>query len=253
MRTSYFYFLCFLTISFFACQPKTEDACATFHWGYEAENGPEVWGDCIAACNGTSQSPVDITNPTVDGTLSLLQKNYAATPIHFVHNGHAIELEYEAGSTLQLNGKTYALKQAHFHGGSEHTVNGHRRPLEIHLVHQAVTDTNDLAVIGIFIIEDTAPNTFLSYFADSLPQHEHEHFESEDTINIADFFPASQDYYTYSGSLTTPKCSEIVTWIVMKEPVKATAEQIGKFTSVLQTSYRPTQNLNGRTVKEFRQ
>jgi len=250
MKKSNFLFLFLVLILFSSCQPK-EDKCATFHWGYESENGPEVWGDCEAACNGTSQSPIDITNTTLDGTLSLLQKNYHATPINFIHNGHAIELEYEVGSTLQLNGKTYTLKQAHFHGGSEHTVNGHRRPLEIHLVHQA--SETDLAVIGIFIIEDAAPNTFLNYFADSLPHHKDDRYETADTINIADFFPPSPDYYTYSGSLTTPKCSEIVTWIVMKEPVKATAEQIGRFTSILQTSYRPTQNLNGRTVKEYKQ
>jgi carbonic anhydrase len=224
--------------------------CTTFHWGYDNENGPSVWSECESGCAGTSQSPIDITGATLDGSLTALQTSYQAAPIDLVHNGHAIELEYhtQSGGDLTLNGKTYTLLQAHFHGGSEHTVDGHRRPLEVHLVHKASDD--DLAVIAVFIKEGAA-NPFLAKFIDDLPRTEGAHFTSADSVNIQDFLPTTTGYYTYSGSLTTPPCSEIVTWLVMKDPVDASTVQIGKITSILQTTYRPTLPLNGRSIKEF--
>jgi carbonic anhydrase len=252
MKKTYHLFLLCIIFALFSssCTPETIDKvdCATFHWGYDNDNGPAVWSECESGCAGTSQSPIDIVGAVNDGNLSALQTSYHATPIDLIHNGHAIELEYHTGSTLDLNGKTYTLLQAHFHGGSEHTVDGHRRPLEVHLVHKA--SDNDLAVIGIFIKEG-ASNAFLANFIDHLPTTEGTTYEDAATVDITNFLPASQSYYTYSGSLTTPPCSEVVTWLVMKDPVEASTSQIGKITSILQTTYRPTLPLNGRVIKSF--
>ena len=41
--------------------------------------------------------------------------------------------------------------------------------------------------------------------------------------------PASRDYWTYLGSLTTPPLLECVIWIVLKEPVTVSKEQVGPF------------------------
>lgn len=236
-------FLLFLT----ACKSDKVD-CATFHWGYGYTNGPDLWGQCETGCKGKLQSPINIVNAETDASLAALQYSYHPTPIDLEHNGHAIELVYETGSTLNWDGKAYELKQAHLHGGSEHTVNGTRYELEFHLVHKH--SDNDLSVIGVFI-EEGAENAFFNQFFDMLPEIEGEHYTDTTTINVADILPTSGGYYNYSGSLTTPPCSEVVNWIVMKEPVQASATQIEKLKAILHISYRPTQKLYKRTVKQF--
>jgi len=40
------------------------------------------------------------------------------------------------------------------------------------------------------------------------------------------FAPFDRDYYTYSGSLSQPPCSEIVTWIVQQEPIAISSSQV---------------------------
>lgn len=236
---------------FSACNTKEKVDCSTFHWGYSYTNGPDLWGQCEAECKGKQQSPIALVDADAesDGSLAALQTNYHPTPIDVEHNGHAIELVYEAGSTITWEGENYELKQAHLHGGSEHTLNGEQYDLEIHLVHKNEAGSSAV-VVGIFIEEGTE-NAFFNQFFGNLPKIEGEHFTDTTEVNIADMFPAASNYYTYSGSLTTPPCSEIVTWIVMKEPVTASAAQIETLRAILPVTYRPTQKLNGRTVRKF--
>ncbi len=225
--------------------PKVD--CSTFHWGYGGDEGPNFWSECTPDCSGNIQSPINITGATADATLTDLETHYEAVPIEVINNGHTIEFEYEAGSKLTLFGADYELLQFHFHAGSEHTINGTQFPLEIHLVHKK--SATELAVIGI-MCEVGAENDFLKSFTDNLPAATNDHFSSATTVNLGDLLPNSTGYYTYGGSLTTPPCSEAVTWLVMSEPIQISADQLAKFTAILHDNFRPVQSLNGRTIKE---
>jgi carbonic anhydrase len=57
-----------------------------------------------------------------------------------------VRFEGDAGS-LVINGTVYHLKNLHWHSPTEHTVDGRRYDLELHLVHQ--TAENKTAVIAI--------------------------------------------------------------------------------------------------------
>ena len=57
-------------------------------------------------------------------------------------------------------------------------------------------------------------------------------------------------YFNYTGSLTTPPCSEIVNWIVLKTPIEISKSQIDRFTSIFKNTARPIKSLCGRVVKE---
>jgi carbonic anhydrase len=235
---------------FMSCNSDKVD-CATFHWGYSYNNGPDLWGQCEKDCNGKKQSPININTSKTesDGALTALAHDYRSSNIHLVHNGHAVELTYSAGSTLTFEGTTYELKQAHFHAGSEHTIDDEMTESEIHLVHK--TSSGEIAVIGVFI-EEGAENPFFNRFFDNLPLIENEQFVDElDTLNISEMLPSSPAYFTYSGSLTTPPCTEGVTWIVMREPIQASAEQIEKLHRILHVTNRPVQKLNRREVRSF--
>ena len=223
--------------------------CDSFEWGYEDEEGPTHWGRCFAECDGSSQSPLDIDDPVPDAVLTALELHYDEVPIDVTNNGHTIEFEYETGSILTLNGLSFNLLQFHFHTESEHTLDGQHFPMEVHLVHKHDA-TGQLAVIGVFLEEGTE-NVFLQNFSDNLPAVKDGFFTSSVPVNVADLLPADQGYYTYSGSLTTPPCSETVIWFVMRTPVEASASQIQKFHDILHDNNRPVQSLNGRQIKEF--
>jgi carbonic anhydrase len=68
--------------------------------------------------------------------------------------------------------------------------------------------------------------------------------------NAADLLPADRGYYTFAGSLTTPPCTENVTWFVLKHPVTVTTGEIGRFSKLYRHDARPTQPLYDRIVQE---
>ena len=229
-----------------------ENGHETPHFAYSGENGPEHWGELSdewATCSdGTSQSPINIdTTQTVpNANLDDLVTQYQETPGKLLNNGHTLEVEYEGGSTLTVGSQEYALLQFHFHVPSEHTVDGVAADMELHLVHQNAD--GGLAVVAV-MIDTGSENAALAPYWNEFPEDEGE-AEVETAINAADLLPDSLDYYTYSGSLTTPPCSQDVTWFVLKGRISASQEQIDHLVGLLGNNVRPVQPLNGRTVEE---
>ncbi|MEO6039752.1 MAG: carbonic anhydrase family protein [Saprospiraceae bacterium] len=226
--------------------------CTDIHWTYEGAEGPAHWDDlCLgySACAGSSQSPINIEQPTADASLAAIVKNYHATATHILNNGHTEQVNYDAGSDITVNGETYSLLQFHFHTPSEHTVNGVSYPMEVHLVHKNAS-TGKLAVIGI-LFEEGAENELLKKFITHLPANKDQTYESTDSYDVAELLPSGNGYYTYAGSLTTPPCSEIVTWLVLKDHITASVEQIHAIEALEQENNRPIQNRYGRTIRSF--
>lgn len=138
------------------------------------------------------------------------------------------------------------MLQFHFHTPSEHQVSAHNFPMEGHLVHK---DGNDrLAVVGVFI-EEGHSNPFFQALVDNLPHNAgQEDVISGVHLNAEDMLPHDRDIYTYSGSLTTPPCSEGVSWNVMSTPIEMSGEQIAAFSAIMGHNNRPVQALNDRAI-----
>ncbi len=246
-----------ITISITSCTQKkvvvkehqTTD-CKDVHWTYEGEHSPEHWKDLCSgfvACGGQSQSPIDIVGADVDVNLKPIDFQYVKTSTEIVNNGHTIQFNVSQGSKIFTNGKEYQLLQFHFHALSEHTVNGNHFPVEVHYVHK--NSDSDYAVIGIMYEEGEANELFTKYLA-NFP-HEKGKYTSTDSINLSQLLPENKSYFTYSGSLTTPPCSEIVSWYVLKNSVSASKEQILDFSKILHNNYRPVMPLNKREIKIY--
>lgn len=244
-----------LALSFLSCTDDDKvipTDCTGAHWTYEGAEGPENWDDlCVGymECSGQSQSPVDISHAVAGSGLSAIATNYHESATHILNNGHTIQFNYDTGSEITVNGAVYKLLQFHFHTPSEHTLNGQHYPMEVHLVHKNES-TGKLAVIGVFF-EDGAENELLKKYLDHLPEHHDETYEAADQFAAAEMLPAGAGYYTYPGSLTTPPCSQIVTWLVMKDHITASHEQILEIEALEHENNRPVQGLNGRTVSIF--
>lgn len=219
------------------------------HWTYEGEEGPEFWGEIdpqYSLCAvGRAQSPIDIAGGQgVD--LQDITFNYQPSTIQMVNNGHTIQVSYDAGSSITYNETDYALLQFHFHHPSEHTLAGETFDMELHLVHQ---DTNGgLAVVGVLLQAGEETNQSLAPIFDNLPTTANEAVAIRGTINAADFLPAEHLYYTYTGSLTTPPCTQGVRWLVLQEPVEISAEQMEAFAALFEMNARPVQPLNNRDL-----
>lgn len=214
-------------------------------WSYEGETGPEAWhelNEANAACAGEQQSPIDLAG-AVEAELEDIEINWQPVALgSVVHNGHTIQVNTPDSGGIVLNGEDYKLLQFHFHGPSEHAVDGEPYPMEIHFVH--ASEEGALAVIGVLVAEGEADATLAEIW--SVMPTEPGEASSDATIDMTTLLPESDDLYRYAGSLTTPPCSEIVIWTVMEQPITASSVQIKAFGEAVSPNARPLQALNRR-------
>jgi len=219
------------------------------HWGYEGHEGPEHWQDldpAWAVCAaGQQQSPINLSQ-ALEAEFAPAEIDWAEeTAGVVVDNGHTVQVSVENAGGLTLGDTHYALLQFHFHAASEHTINGRQAPMEVHFVHQSAT--GDLAVIGVMVERGDALATLGSVWA-AMPADADATPGIAARIHLNEFLPADRDAFRYQGSLTTPPCSEIVSWTVLTHPVTATPQQIEAFQTRHPDSFRPVQPLNRRYV-----
>ena len=145
-----------------------------------------------------------------------------------------------------MDGEEYELQQLHFHTPSEHTVMGKASAGELHLVHK--TRDGKTAVLLVFLIEGKY-NQALGVLREYIPREKGENQINGVGLNVHELLPAQRDsYYHYTGSLTTPPCTEGVNWYVMTAPIEVSSEQIENFRQIYQVNARPIQPLNGRVI-----
>jgi carbonic anhydrase len=223
------------------------------HWGYTGATGPAHWGDIdpkfINCKIGRNQSPIDIRDKLAVGTIGLpgLDVVYGIPEFAVINNGHTIQVNYPIGNSyIKVGGHRFELLQFHFHTPSEHQKEGFNYPMEMHLVHK--DGDGNLAVIGI-LYKEGAFNPELQKLIDNLPKDVGQvHRHKEVRLDLRKFFPKDTRFYKYSGSLTTPPCSEGVYWMVFKQPIEASADQIAIMEKLMGANNRPVQGIHSRHV-----
>uniref|UniRef100_A0A0N5C6N3 Carbonic anhydrase n=1 Tax=Strongyloides papillosus TaxID=174720 RepID=A0A0N5C6N3_STREA len=250
---------------------KLENKVMTGHkWNYD-DNGP--CGPCNwpGDIHGKCQSPIDIDISKIVRIAADEQfhfKNYNK-PLEgqFLNNGHSIQfLPKDSEDVPIISGgkleQDYRFIQYHFHWGqnndegSEHTLNSLQYPVELHLVHQGIKDPSKLAVLGVFIRLSGDGKSFIAE-EDGLDKliEPNSKFTAK-SQKLEDKLPKNlQSFIRYSGSLTTPPCTENVTWTVFTEPISITKQQLQKLRKVkdsegkiIMKNFRPTQEWCDRTV-----
>jgi len=221
------------------------------HWSYEGKGGPEHWSQLDPAytncASGHAQSPIDIKNAKL-AELPPLIFDYKSVPLSVINNGHTIQVNYPPGSTLTVGDKTYTLRQFHFHHPSEEHINGRSFDLVAHLVHD--DGSGHLAVVAVLF--KTGPsNALLDAVWKNIPAPGEKATDVPSvSLNVKDLLPADHGYYTFSGSLTTPPCSEGVTWYVFKNQSTLSTDQVSAFAKLYPRNARPIQPLYGREILE---
>jgi len=211
------------------------------HWDY-AQHGPAHWGHFSETCEkGKEQSPINIDTEStsqLDKSYSIkLSENYNGIST-VVDNGHSLKVTPVDAGYITLHGKDYKLQQFHFHGMSEHTIDGRRYNAVAHMVHTAKDGT--VAVVAI-MFEVGEENPTLAKILDA---------KGIVKVNPNDLLPTdTTHYYHYKGSFTTPPCTENVQWYIFKDTVNISKEQLKKLRKYYTKNERPTQALNKRVVE----
>jgi len=249
-------------------------------WDYVGNFGPHNWKNVpgFEQCGFWRQSPVNLANPvpTAYSPIQFTGYNNIPSGVKLSNNGHDAEVEYEYSTTPRMSGGglngTFLLHDTHFHWGSdsskgsEHTFNGRRFPMEMHVVHwndkyadineaKHSNDRHAIAVVGFLFRLSAVDNPNfapiirgLAHVRNSLTS-----LQLGEVFSVGSLFGRTDNFFRYDGSLTTPECNQVVSWTVMKDKIPISERQLSAFRQLIEhhghsmvDNFRPLQPLNGR-------
>ena len=220
-------------------------------WAYTGPNGPPKWAKLdksFAICGtGTLQSPIDIPDAHArKGDLPPLLFNYKPTPLNVIDDGHTIQVNVASDSWVSIEGKRYQLVEFHFHKPSEMKINGKGQEMEVQLVHK--DKDGKLAVVSVLLDQGNENALIKTLWSNLPPTKEKENVVAGVQINPFGLLPQNKEYYAFKGSLTTPPCTENISWYVLKTPGQISADQVARFARIYPANARPVQPLNDRDI-----
>ncbi|XP_044130601.1 carbonic anhydrase 1-like [Bufo gargarizans] len=254
------------------------------YWATLPHKGPDHWHKVYPIAQGNFQSPIDIRSKEAkfDASLKSLSINYSPSSIKSIINiGHSFHVISEDTADISVVkggplSASYRLINFHFHWGptndlgSEHTVDGKAYSAELHLVHwnaekypsfaEASKNLDGCAVLTVFLQVGGA-HSGLQKVVDALSQIKAKGKQAAfANFDPSTLLPTSKDYWSYLGSLTHPPLNECVTWIIFKEPISISPDQLNQFRGLLSSAdgekespildnHRPPQPLKGREVR----
>ncbi|XP_062117850.1 alpha carbonic anhydrase 4-like [Humulus lupulus] len=253
-----FLFILFFTQPHFiicrALESETDDE-SPFSYIEGTGKGPKKWGEIDPhwkICDkGKLQSPIDLLDQRVQvfPNLGKLKRDYRPAPATVRNRGHDITVKWKGhAGKININGTDYGLLQCHWHSPSEHTFNGTRFDLELHIIH--LSSSGEIAVVAI-TYKYGRPDPFLTRLFEHINSVGHEE-KDLGIINPGNIKFGSRKYYRYIGSLTVPPCTEGVIWTIVKKVRTVSREQVHALREAVHDGYeanaRPTQKLDGRLV-----
>ncbi len=219
-------------------------------WSYEGESGPANWGKinpAWAKCgSGNRQSPIDIRDG-MKVELEQIAFDYHPSSFNVTDNGKTVQVMVGGGNFITVGNRMYELIQFHFHRPSEERINGKGYEMVVHLVHK---DGEGRIAMLALLLERGKSQPVIQTVWNNLPLEKYDTAAPSTVLDPMELLPGRRDYYTFMGSMTTPPCQEGVLWIVMKEPVQASPQQMALFSRLYPLNARPVQPSSGRIIKE---
>lgn len=221
-------------------------------WDYQGTQGGLNWGKLDSAyktCSqGHQQSPIDIRGAHLNAKLGPLEFHYRSGAGTMQNDGHTVVVTPAAGSYFVASGVRYDLASFDFHNPSEHAVRGRLSDMEIHLTHRDAE--GHTAILAVRLIEDVnTPNAVLATLWKHLPAQPGAAQPIPEFFNPAGLLPAEHGYWSYTGSLSTPPCTEGVRWFVMEDEVPLGRDQLRAFLRVFRTNTRAIQETRSRRIE----
>jgi carbonic anhydrase len=217
----------------------------------QAATGPAKWGAMnsqFSRCAlGHRQSPIDIRDDmVVPMPLTPIEFDYKSSAFGVIDTGRTLQINLEKGNHLELAGHSYKLIRVEFHHPAEERHNGKQASMGAHLIHQ---DEHGRTVIVAVPLESGAEQPIIQTVWQNWPLERGEEITAKAGIDLTHLLPSDRRYFLYKGSMTTPPCKESVTWVVMKNAVAISPEQLSVFARMYRNNARPVQHANGRLIK----
>ena len=216
-------------------------------WSYDDDyTGQEDWGAIkgYEICeSGANQSPVVIAH-TKSSPLPKLNFKYDKIDGLLMVTPNSFIMKVKNGGILNSDDESYSLQSIELHSPSSHKVKESFYPLEIHLIHK---DVRGNALIVAIFANIGSKNLAIK---ELLKQAAAKNISRFSIDNISTIIPTTDSYYTYNGSLPYPPCTEGVKWIILKEPITISGQQLGKITDYIGRNTRLPQPLYIREILE---
>jgi carbonic anhydrase len=235
-----------------AALSATQIAAQTANWGYQGKTGPLVWGKldpAYQACSkGHEQSPLDIRGAHLNKALAPIEFHYIAGPVRLENDGHTIVAHVNPGSYIVAGGVRYELVEFDFHHPGEQAVKGKLSDMDVHLLHRSAD--GKLAVVAVRLMEDAGnPNAVLAALWPHLPITAGASEKVQEMVSAGGLLPADRGYWTYTGSLTAPPCTEGVRWFVLEQELSLSRDQLRAFAVLFRVNTRGLQEAHGRRIE----
>lgn len=222
-------------------------------WAYDGPNGPAHWAQLHPSythcASGQRQSPIRIDPElTLQGPAETLQLAYGPGQASVVHTGQALRVDVTGTHTLAVRGSQFALQAVQFHHPAEIHIGTRTHAMAAHLLHR--NPQGQLAVL-VLLLEPGEAHPEIHKLWTHMPLEANDRVPLPDgLLNLQALLPQDPRYYQFMGSLSAPPCTEGVLWLVMKQPVSLSPEQLRLFARLFPMNARPVQALNGRVVRE---
>lgn len=220
-------------------------------WGYGPANGPAKWAKLdkeFGLCgSGQLQSPIDIKDKDVrKGDIPPMLFNYRPAPLRVTDDGRTIVVKAGPDSFLSVNGIRYQLVELRFHHPAEMKIDGKGAAMSVHLLHK--DPAGKLGIVAVPVVPGPE-NPGLKAVWSNLPLEKGKELAPANVVfNPASLLPKTKGYYSFTGSLSTPPCTEGVQWYLLQTPIQATTEQISRLAGRYPNNARPVQPRNDRDV-----
>jgi carbonic anhydrase len=236
----------------FSAVAAAQSSAPTANWSYQGKSGALDWGKLDPAyqlCSkGHEQSPIDIRGARLNAKLQPIEFHYIAGPVTLANDGRTIVAKVDPGSYILAGGVRYELVEYTFHHPSEATVKGKLSDMEIQLLHKSAD--GKLAILAIRLVEDIGnPNATLAALWPHLPTAVGATDKVADMVSTAGLLPADRGYWTYTGSLSTPPCTEGVRWFVFEQELGISRSQLRTFAALFRINTRGLQDPRGRRIE----
>ncbi len=245
-----------LIVSLISCQSSKKEDNLVKAVAPDTEVEKEIGYILPGLDHGILQSPINIVTKNVKSGEHEIHVHYISSKEKVSNLGHTVQVNYDEGSSVDYDGKTYDFKQFHFHTPSEHHIDGITYPLEMHMVHQAnvQSDSTPLYFVWAVLFREGEQSLFLNEFIDSIPSEEGESTEIVNkAVDVSDLVSDHEveGCYHYSGSLTTPPFTESVHWGIVGKINEASPEQIEKLNRLEGNNARHIQAVYDRMVEQL--
>jgi carbonic anhydrase len=244
----------FLGLTTFATAQTAPQATSskTADWSYQGKTGALNWAkldSVYRACSkGREQSPIDIRGAHLNPALPPLEFHYISGQVTLVNDGHTIVAHVNPGSYLVVGDHRYELVEIDFRHPGEQPVKGKLTDFEVHLRHRSAD--GKLAEVVVRLVEDPGnPNATLAALWQHLPKTVGASEKVTEMVSIGGLLPADRGYWVYTGSLSTPPCTEGVRWFVLEQELSLSREQLRAFQTLYRMNTRGAQDANGRRIE----